>query len=556
MFQFIADIFSTEGVIQTLLILCSISIVGLSLGRVKIGSISFGGAFVFFAAIAAGHFAAKAGIHTNANMMDFAKNVGIMIFVFTIGLQAGPGFVASLKKGGIKLTLSCLIGIVLQTAIVLLIFKFFNLGSQEMVGMYAGSVTNTPMLIAAQEASAGSGKADLIGAAYAAIYPFSIILVMSCIILTTKMFPKSLVKLSQNAGDEDNVVVEYRVSDNNMVHKTVKDIVADSGLHFVISRMWRGGDVSIPMSNSVIEKDDHILVICNASLRDSLDRYFGKEESTDWNRPDIDWDVVDKNLVSRVVRVTDKSVIGSTLGELKLRNKYGINITRLTRSGFTIVPSASTELLFGDSLVVVGGESRIKALGKAIGDERSRIDEPRLIPLLMGILCGVILGCIPIMIPGLDAPIKLGLAGGAIIIGLLLGAAGPALHFHIYTTRSVNLMLGQLGITAFFASVGFSVGGSFVETVFSPHGLTWIALSTAVIILPILIVAILNDKVFKIDFARNVGVICGLCTNPNALSFTNNILHSSTPSEAYATVYPFVTFIRIFLAQFLILALS
>jgi len=261
-------------------------------------------------------------------------------------------------------------------------------------------------------------------------------------------------------------------------------------------------------------------------------------------------------MVARTIRVTNKSVIGYTLGQLKLRNKYGVNITRITRSDFTIVPSASTELLFGDVLTVVGGETCIKVLGKAVGNEESSLDEPRLVPLLTGILFGIILGCIPFTIPGLTAPIKLGLAGGAIIMGILLGAAGPALHLHIYTTRSVNLMLGQLGITTFFSAVGFSVGGTFVETVFSTRGLAWIAMSTAVIIIPIIIVAILNDKVFKIDYARNVGVICGMCTNPNALSFTNNIIHSNTPSEAYATVYPVVTFLRIFLAQILILVLS
>lgn len=556
MFQFFADLFSTEGVIQTLLLLCLISIIGLSLGRIKIKGLSFGGAFVFFVAIAAGHFAAKAGIRTNAHMMELAKSVGIMIFVFTIGLQAGPGFVASLKKGGIKLTLSSLTGIVLQTILVVVIFKIFNLNARETTGMYAGAVTNTPMLIAAQEAAAGSGDADLIGAAYAAIYPFSVILVMMCILATTKMFPKSKAKALEKTGDEDNVLLEYRITDESLDGKTVRDVVAESGLHFVISRIWRDGDVSIPLYNTVINKDDHILVICNISVREALDGYFGKEEATDWNRPDIDWDVVDNNMVARTIMVTNKSVIGHTLGQLKLRNKFGVNITRITRSDFTIVPSADTELLFGDVLTVVGGETKIKTLAKAVGNEESSLDEPRLIPLLLGILLGIILGCIPFTIPGLSAPIKLGLAGGAIIIGLLLGAAGPALHIHIYTTRSVNLMLGQLGITTFFAAVGFSVGGSFVETVFSARGLSWIAMSTAVIIIPIIIVAILNEKVFKIDYARNVGVICGMCTNPNALSFTRNLLHSDTPSEAYATVYPFVTFIRIFLAQLLILVLS
>jgi len=556
MFQFFVDIFSKEGVIQTLLILGLISIVGLALGKVKIKGFSFGGAFVFFVAIAAGHFAMKAGIHTNAFMMDLAKNVGIMIFVFTIGLQAGPGFIASLKKGGLRLTISCLIGIALQTILVLLLFNFFKLGAQETVGLYAGSVTNTPMLIAAQEAGTGSAGWDLIGSAYAAIYPFSVILVMLCVFLTTKMFPASRAKALEQTGDEDNIRIEYRISDAKMAGKTIQEIVSGSGLHFVISRIWRNEEVSIPLYDTILEIGDHILVIGNTAIRDSLDRYFGKEEDTDWNRADIDWDIVDENMVNRVIRVTNKSIVGSSLGHLKLRNKYGVNITRITRSDFTIVPTASTELLFGDVLIVVGDESKIKVLSKALGNEQTILDEPRLVPFLLGIFFGIILGCIPFAIPGLSVPIKLGLAGGAIIMGLLLGAIGPSLHLQIYTTRSVNLMLGQLGITIFFAAVGFNVGDTFVDTVFSTRGLFWIAMSTAVIIIPIIIVSILNEKVFKIDYARNVGVLCGMCTNPNALSFANNMIHSSTPSEAYATVYPIVTFLRIFLAQVMILTLA
>lgn len=556
MFSFISDIFTTQGVIQTVLFLTLISIVGLALGRIKIGSFSFGGAFVFFVAILAGHLAARAGITVNKSMMELAKSFGIMIFVFTLGLQAGPGFVASLRKGGTILTLSAVIGIVLETALAIGVMYMFGLSAAETVGIYSGSVTNTPMLIAAQEAANDPVAGNMIGSAYAATYPVSVMLVMLCVALMCKFYPSSFSKAKGDSGKTVNVVLEYRVSDPKLFGKTVKAIVKESGLHFVISRIWKNGVVTIPLSDTVVAEGDHMMVICSTDNRKALDKYLGKEEDKDWNKADIDWNIIDKNMISQHISVTKTDVIGYTFGELKLRNKYGVNITRLERCGVSLVPSASTVIQFGDKLTVVGDEAKVAMLAAALGNEVKRLEEPRLIPLLAGIFLGVLLGSIPFMIPGLDAPVKLGIAGGSIIVGLIVGAGSSILRLHVYTTRSANLMLRQLGITFFFAAVGYSVGGTFVENVFCIRGLSWIGISTIIILVPILIMGFVNEKFFKFDFGKNLGVLCGMCTNPNALSFGGTLMGNEKPSEAYATVYPVVTFLRIFLGQVLMMALA
>jgi len=556
--KIIADILSRADVVQTIVLLTFISFWGLLLGRVKVGKFSFGGACVFFVAIAAGHFAHKSGIETNAQMMDFAKNFGLLFFVYTLGLQTGPGFFASLKKGGLRLSLSAVGGILLETILVITLAALFKLGAPETVGLYAGSVTNTPMLIAAQETVLDMHPGALeesakVGAAYATTYPFSVLAVMLCVIILSRLFPESMKKASGQNSGKGCVAVSYHLSGSSAIGKSIARTVAQSGCHFVISRLWRDGVVQIPLSDTVLREGDVILAICGIEDRSKLDDYFGVEDDTNWNNPDIDWDMVDEKLVCKSISVTRPSVVGMTIGDLKLRNKYGVNITRLNRAGITIVPSAATVLQFGDSLTVVGDEVKIKTMGAAMGNEEKRLDEPQVVPLMLGLLLGVVLGSIPVAIPGLSAPLKLGIAGGAIIVGILMGAAGPRFRLTTYTTRSANLMLRQIGITIFFASVGFSVGGKFVETVFCTQGLIWAALSIVIAMVPLLLLGIFNEKVLHLSFAANAGLICGVSTNPNALNYANGIMENDTPAEAYATVYPLVTFLRIFLAQVMIL---
>jgi len=548
------------GVAQTILLLAFISIVGLALGRIKVGGISLGGGFVFFAAIATGHFASRLGIQTNAGMMDLAKNFGLVVFVYTLGLQCGPGFFSSLRKGGGQTVLSCIAVIVLGTIIALAVTLPSGLSIPQSIGLLAGSVTNTPSLISAQQTvldinPAATADSNDVGAAYAVAYPFSILGVMLCLMILNKFFPKSVKRSSGQDTDKYTGVTEVQVLNEDVCDKTVAEIVHHSEFHFVISRLWRDGKVQIPLSDTIVRKGDHLLIICDKDDLHRFGKVFGHEEQTDWNRPDIDWNIIDNNLVSKHIRVTKDSVIGISMGQLKIRNKFGVNITRINRAGITIIPSASTTLQFGDRLTVVGDEEKIKALGKAMGNEEKKLNEPKLIPFLSGIFLGVLLGSIPIAIPGISMPIKFGIAGGPIIVGILMGAFGYKLHITTYTTRAANLMLRQLGITFFFASLGFSVGGDFVETVFCMQGLKWALLALLIATVPVLAVGIFNEKVLKMDYARNVGLLCGSMCNPNALNYISSTLGNDSPAEAYATVYPLTMFIRVFIAQVLIIIL-
>lgn len=556
-----SELFSTGSVSQTIMLLCLISVIGVAVGHVKIGKLQFGGSMVFFVAIFLGHFAHKIGIEVNQPMMDLAKNFGLILFVYTLGLQVGPGFFSSLRKGGVKLVLCALATIALGTLLAVLIALFTDTGAAETVGLLSGAVTNTPGLIAAQQTvldidPSASATAMNVGSAYAVGYPVSVISVILTVMAMQMMFPGSVKKSTGGSSDKYTAVVEVSVSNPELVGKTVREVVKKIGKKFVISRMWHRGRVHIPVSDSVIKAGDHLLIICPKDDMHSFEAYFGHEESgTDWNRPDIDWDSIDKTLVSNNLYVTQGDVVGATVESLKLRNRYGVNVTRIKRAGINLVASASTVLQFGDRLTVVGERERIKQVAKVIGNEEGKLSEPHIIPLLLGIFLGVLLGSIPVVVPGVSMPIKLGIAGGPIIVGILMGIYGHKFNLITYTSPAANQLIRQLGITFFFASLGFGVGGSFVETVFCLQGLKWAGLALLIAVLPIFIMGIFNEKVLKMDFAQNMGLLTGVMTNPNAMAYTNEMLGNENSAEAYATVYPLTTFLRIFIAQILTIAL-
>lgn len=554
-------LFVQGSVAQTILLLTLISIVGLALGKIKVGGISLGSGFVFFAAIAAGHFAGKLGIETNQAMMDLAKNFGLVVFVYTLGLQCGPGFFNSLKKGAGKYFPSSLLLVFFATLGAVIMVFAAGLTVPQAVGLLSGSVTNTPSLIAAQQTVLDIDPAALdasheVGSAYAVAYPFSVLGVILCVIILCKMFPASAASSRGKSADKNTSAVEVLVTNSEIFGKSVGNVVLQSGFHFVISRLWRDGQVQIPISSTVLNSGDRLLIICDKEDEHKFSDIFGAEGDTDWNREGIDWNIIDNNLVSRHLRVTKDNVVGIRLDQMKIRNKFGVNITRINRAGITIVPSAGTMLQFGDRLTVVGDENKIKALGEAVGNQEIRLNEPQLIPLFVGLFLGVLLGSIPIVIPGISTPLKLGIAGGPIVVGILMGAFGPRFHLKTYTTRAANLMIRQMGINFFFASLGFNVGGDFVETVFCFQGLKWAGLAILLTMIPVLVVGILNEKFFHLDMAHNLGILCGSMTNPNALNYANTVMENETPAEAYATVYPIVTFLRVFLAQVLIIALG
>lgn len=553
------QLFTTSGAVQTILILTLVSAIGIALGRIKVKSFSFGNSFVFFTAIAAGHFLHKWGVQTDTSMMEIAKNFGLIIFVYILGLQVGPGFFSSIRKGGLHLLVSALVMIVLGTVIVLVTTLMGVTDPAEAAGLLSGSVTNTPSLIASQQTATditgGPEMAIRVGSAYAVAYPFSVLGVVTSVIILTAIFKKSAAKASGSSNDKYTAATEVSVTRKEIAGKTVREIVKSSEKNFVISRIWRDGVVHIPTSDTEVRMGDHLLIICNTEDMHSFNAVFGHEEQTDWNRPDIDWDSIDKNLVSNNLYVTRDEIVGKSIAQLKLRNRYGVNITRISRAGIMLVPTASTVLQFGDRLTVVGEKARIKDLEGTIGNKEEKLREPHLISLLLGVFIGVFFGALPIAIPGMSTPFKLGIAGGPIIVGILMGMYGHKLGLITYSNPAANQTVRQMGITFFYASLGLGVGSNFVETAFCMQGLKWALIALVIAMVPMFVMCIVNEKIFKMNFAHNIGTLSGVMTNPNALAYINDNLGNETAAEAYATIYPVTNIVRIFIAQILLVIL-
>lgn len=547
------EIFTEQTFVQAILILSLICAVGLALGQIKIGGVSLGVTFVFFAGIIAGHF----GLTVNPDMLNMIQNFGLILFIYALGVQVGPGFFSSFKQGGVKLNIIALLLLVIGTVMALIIHWASDISLGDMMGLLSGAVTNTPMLGAAQQALLQTDPANIEGAnnmamACATAYPFGLIGMILCVIfLRTIMGRKG--SSHHDASSDNTFVAEYHVSNPAIFGKTIMEIRKNADCHFVISRIWKNEKVIIPTSETVIEEDEHLLVISSKNDVERVKTLFGHKENVDWNKKGIDWNAIDSQLVSRKVLVTKPELNGVKLGSLKLRNSYGINITRVNRAGIDLLPSRKLRLQLGDKLTIVGESRSIENVSTILGNQAKELSNPNLFTIFVGIVLGLVLGSIPFAFPGMSMPVKLGIAGGPIITGLLMGAFGPRLHLSIYMSRSANLMLRQLGLTIYLAGLGLSAGAGFFETVFSSEGLVWVLVSFALAVVPVLLTAFIAAKLFKLDYADNVGMLCGSMANPFALDFANPSGEGDDPAVAYATVYPASIFLRVISAQLLIL---
>ena len=431
----------------------------------------------------------------------------------------------------------------------------------DMMGLLCGAVTNTPMLGGAQSTllemhPEAVDQANNMATACAVGYPFGIIGVILSIIVLKVLYQKKTRKPVIGQNTINTFISEFRVLNPAIFGKSIKDIVQPSHKHLVISRVWRDGKVTIPNSSTILHENDHLLVLSSKDDVDSLNTLFGGKENIDWNKEDIDWNQIDNSsLVSKHLLVTKSEMNGVKLKSLKLRNNYGINITRINRAGISLLASPDLRLQLGDRLTVVGHEKDINNAGEILGNEEKVLNNPNLTAIFVGITIGVILGAIPIAIPGMSTPVKLGIAGGPIIVGILMGAFGPRFHLSTYTTRSANLMLRQIGIVVYLACLGFMAGGDFAATVFRPEGLIWIILSLLIAFIPCLLVGIIAAKGFKMDYPHIIGMLCGSMANPMALAYGNTTVEDDEPSEAYATVYPLSMFLRVIIGQIIILLL-
>ncbi len=551
--DWLINIFTEQTFIQAILIISLICAVGLGLGNIKICGISLGVIFVFFIGIVAGHF----GLAVNPDMLNMIQNFGLILFIYALGVQVGPGFFSSFKHGGLKFNLLAFLLLVVGSVMAVAIHLFTGISIGDTMRLLCCAVTNTPMLGAAQQALLQVNPNDIEGAnnmamACAVGYPFGLIGMILCVIFLRMTLGKKS-KKRQDTSSDNTFIAEYHVSNPAIFGKTIMEIRQNADCHFVISRVWKGGKVIIPTSQTVIEEDEHLMVISGKNDVERVKTLFGHKENVDWNKKDIDWNTIDSQLVSKILLVTKPELNGVKLGDLKLRNSYGINITRVNRAGIDLLPSRSLRLQLGDKLTIVGESRAIENVGNILGNQAKELGNPNLFAIFVGIVLGLVLGSIPIAFPGMVMRVMLGIAGGPMITGLLMGAFGPRLHLSIYMSRSANLMLRQLGLTIYLAGLGLSAGAGFFDTVFSAEGLKWVIISFSLAVIPVLLVAFITAKFFRTDYADNVGMLCGSMANPFALDFADPKGEGEDPAVAYATVYPASIFLRVISAQIIML---
>jgi AspT/YidE/YbjL antiporter-like protein len=503
--------------------------------------------------IVAGHF----GITVNGDMLTFVQNFGLILFVYTLGLQVGPGFFSSFKKEGITLNILAIGVVCLGLGLVLLFRWTTDVSLPNLMGLLSGAVTNTPALGAAQQALLQTDPSNVKGTAGMALacavaYPMGVVGVILAIAAMQRLAGANASLPKEQKTPKPNVA-EFQVINPAIFNKSIKEVMRSAGKHFVISRIWRNGKVTIPTSDALLKEGDHLLVISVKADVESIRLLFGEQEDVDWNKEDIDWNTIDSHLISRRIVVTQSKLNGVRLGSLRLRNLYGINITRVNRAGFDLLASPGLRLQVGDRLTIVGEAPAVNNVGKILGDEVKRLTAPNLFAIFTGIVLGVLLGMLPITIPGMSTPVKLGIAGGPIIVGILMGTFGPRLKVTTYTTQSANLMMRQFGIIIYLAGLGISSGAHFFETVFQAEGLVWIGLGFLLTMAPVVVMGFVASAFFKIDYAHTAGMLCGSMANPMALNYANTTVEGDEPSVAYATVYPLSMFLRVITAQLIIL---
>ncbi len=545
--EWINSLIFEHSAIQAIIVLSLVTATGLWLGKIHFGGISLGITFVFFMGILAGHV----GISLDEQMLDYAESFGLVIFVYSLGLQVGPGFFSSFRHGGVPLNLLSLGVIFLGTALTVLLSYSLSLPLPDMVGVLCGATTNTPALGAAQQTLKQMGEPDSTAALGAAVaYPLGVVGVILAILVIRKLLarPDDL-KEKEPESMNSPYVAAFQVHNPGVFHKTLKDLGLLSHTRFVVSRLWRDGKVTIPTGTTELQENDRLLVITTEKEMPTLTLLFGEQENRDWNKEDIDWNSIDRNLVSEHIVVTRPEINGKRLGALHLRNLYDINISRVLRSGVQILATPDLILQLGDRLTVIGEKEAINRVAGILGNSASTLREPNLAAIFIGIVLGLVLGAVPLSLPGISTPVKMGLAGGPIIMGILVGNFGPRLHMRIYTTRSANLMLRGIGLSLYLAGIGIDAGAHFFETVVRPEGILWIGSGFLITVVPILLMAVIAMRACKMNFGTTCGMLCGSMANPMALNYLNDSYPGNDASVSYATVYPLGMFVRVILSQ-------
>ena len=555
------DLFLGQGVAHTILLLAFVIGVGIYLGRFKVKGVSLGSTWILFVGILVSHF----GFRADSEILHFVKEFGLILFVFSIGLQVGPGFFHSFKSGGVKMNLLAAMNILLAVAVTWVISATTGEDLRTMVGVMSGAVTNTPGLGAAQQtfvdvASAGgldpveaSRAASGLASGYAVAYPIGVIGVIAVLILGKSLFKIDAAKeLSELESREDNAGQARRmhlaVENPAIFGKKLYDILREFGGDFVVSRIMKGEEVVFPTGDTVLKEGDKVLVVTSQDEVDKLRILFGQEVPMHVG----DWVEKDHHLVTRRVTVTKSSLTGKKLKNLHFRGAYEVSVTRVIRAGVELVARPDLYLQMGDALICVGAEENIRRVAETVGNSSGALDKPNLVPIFLGIVVGIIFGSLPIRFPGIPQAIKLGLAGGPLIIAILIGHFGPRYKITTYTTMSANLMIREIGISLFLAAVGLGAGENFVSSIVN-GGYWWILYGALITIVPLCITFVIARVFAHLNFYQICGLISGSCTNPPVLAFAQGMYGSDYSSVNYATVYPLSMFLRVLVAQLLIL---
>ena len=551
--EWFGNLFLGNSTAHSIMILALTIAIGVFLGKFKFKGVTLGVTWILFIGILFSHF----GMTLDPKVEHFAKELGLILFVYSIGLQVGPGFFSSLKKGGLSLNLMASSIVLLSCIITFVIHKVTGTELSTMVGVLSGAITNTPGLGAAQQTLLDSGVEDtsILASAYAVAYPLGVVGIIGSMIFLRAMFKNKLHKLDEERGHNDDFEELHRfyikVTNPNIFGKTIKELALAIPAKFVVSRIInQNHDALSATGESVINKGDYLKIVANPKVEDSITTLIGEkvvlpnESEISQNRG--------QDLVSRKIVVTKESVNGRSISELNIRSRYNVNISRVQRAGIEMAALFDLKLQLGDRVNLVGKESDVQKVADVLGNSMKRLNHPNLFPIFIGIFIGIVFGSIPFMIPGIPQPIKLGLAGGPLIVAILMARFGPLYKIVTFTTTSANMMLREIGISLFLACVGLGAGENFIETI-TNGGYWWVLYGVIITIVPILVVGSIAVLFKKVDGTTLLGLIAGSTTDPPALAYANAAAGSDRAAISYATVYPLTMFLRVLTAQIMIL---
>ena len=545
------NLFNIHSSIQTIVVVSLIIAGGLAFGKIKIMGISLGISFVFFIGILAGHM----GFSVDSVVLDYVETFGLSMFVYCLGLHVGPNFFGSLRHEGMQQNVWSLIIIIAGTLFSLLLIPLTGINLPNMVGILCGATTNTPALGAATQALEHVGlPSGTVALATAVTYPLGVLGVIIVMVVLRKCCVKPEHLTPQSNDNHDHTyIAQFEVVNPAVGHKRIADISHMTHLKFIISRIWRNSQVILPTGDTVLEPNDSLLVVTNREDEPAMEMLFGRRVNKDWNKDAIDWNHIDTQLESRILVLTRGELNGKRLGDLHLRNSYNVNVSRVIRGDLKLLATRDLRLQYGDRITVVGQHEDINHVESYFGNSIRVLNEPNIGSIFIGIIVGLAIGIIPIQLPGMESSVRLGIAGGPIIMGIIVGALGPKLKLNSYTTVSASLMLRKLGLSLYLACLGLDAGKHFFSTVVQPQGLIWVGVGFLVTVVPLLVVGLIALRLRKFDFGTLCGILCGSMANPMALGYANDTIQGDSPSISYASVYPLGMFLRVIIAQVLIM---